>query len=220
MVEREVEGHAPQSESEYVSKPASGESSGWKSSPKSNSSRLKRRELVVLAEAPALGVPVSSLCGERESRLLVGGREVFNGGRVKSLNFGKCGPGGVVTGEVELVTGLLVRENMLGRRRRRGAGAMEHRWRRRCHDDLAGLSSSYVRTWYDRRSARGSLRRRIIDSGGSLTQGKDDQVVWSRRRPRQALHGTQCGGDEGEFALDESALRDPTVLRVAGPKRR
>ncbi|KAG0653147.1 hypothetical protein C6P46_003902, partial [Rhodotorula mucilaginosa] len=50
-----------------------------------------------------------------------------------------------------LVTGLLIRENRLGRRLRRGAGAAEDRRRRRRHDNLAGLSSSYGRTWHDRR---------------------------------------------------------------------
>jgi hypothetical protein len=92
---------------------------------------LEGRELDVLAEAPALGVRVAhrfavvARVGRRKRKLLVRGREVFTGGRVESLDFGKCGPEGVVTEEVELVTGLFVRENRLGRRRRRGAGAVE-----------------------------------------------------------------------------------------------
>jgi len=113
--------------------------------------------------------------GRRERELLVGGREVFTGSLVESFDFGKRGPEGVATEEVELVMGLLVRENRLGRRRRKGTGAVEDRRRRRCHDYLAGLSSSYERTWHDRRCTRGSLRRRIVGSGGSLSRGKDDQ---------------------------------------------
>ena len=180
----------------------------------------------MLAEAPALGVRVThrfavvARVGRRKRELLVRGREVFTGGRVESLDFGKCGPEGVVTEEVELVTGLLVRENRLRRRRRRGTGAVEDRRRRRCHDNLAGLSSSYGRTWHDRRCTRGSLRCRIVGSGGSLTRGKDDQVVWSRRRLRQALHGTRRGGGKGEFVLDKSGIARSPVLRVAGSKRR
>ena len=57
--------------------------------------------------------------GRRKRELLVRGREVFTGGRVESLDFGMRGSEGVVTEEVELVTGLLVRENRLERRRRR-----------------------------------------------------------------------------------------------------
>ena len=46
-------------------------------------------------------------------------------GRVESLDFGKRGSEGVVTKEVELVTGILVRENRL---RRGGEGALA-RWK-------------------------------------------------------------------------------------------
>ena len=79
----------------------------------------------VLAEAPALGVPVThrfavnARARRRERESLVGGREIFTGGRVESLNFGKRGPEAVVTEEVKLVTRLLARETRLGRRRRR-----------------------------------------------------------------------------------------------------
>ena len=55
MVEREVEGHALQSESEYASKPANGESSGCNSSPKSSVPLIYARTQMTAAQCELSG---------------------------------------------------------------------------------------------------------------------------------------------------------------------
>lgn len=55
MVKREIEGHTPQSETEYALNLASGESSGWKSSPKSSVPLIYARMRMTAAQCKVSG---------------------------------------------------------------------------------------------------------------------------------------------------------------------
>ena len=101
---------------------------------------LKRRERRLAcryasARKPCHALPRGDCEGwTSEARIAHRAPEVLTGGQVESLNFSQRVPKGLVTEDVELVTELLVRENRLGRRQRGGAGAVEDRRRRQCHD--------------------------------------------------------------------------------------